>query len=707
MDAGTVNTNLTAKDAARHYGRLKDMSEQQPITSDVPLGITDTLTTREKWKNYRKGLEEITPELYKYKPLLDELRQLSVRRDLHDFLLKELERTIKYDVPVKSVAWYTGTSTFTREPLNSAFKGGSSTGKTWNVTNTLGYFPTDICLMLSDATPKAFIRENGKRCIQVKDQDGNLIEKEISDQPPEKPTKYTYPVQDEFDAALRQWYLDLKQWKEDIKNSYVLLDMNYKIIVFLDSPRPETLSMLKTLMSHDKKRQTYKFVDKSANGPSKTQTVQIDGWPAICYLDCDSQAYMHEIATRCFSVTPSIEKEKFKAANNLTSLKNSCPWECKETQNSKMLKLLLQSILEQVQKHRLSVIIPAKDLDQFYPADMPRDMRDYTHFGQLIKAIAIFHLYQRPIITINKEKYVVAAISDIKLAFEIFQQIAETTRTNTDARALKFYHDIVENRKEGFIRVKEATLEYNKKADQPLSSDTINNWLNRLSEINYCSKEQDPEDRRGVIYKPILKQRQTFLGEEKAENHRKLENQQFPQLKIEAMTEKWFNELPKEREEILELLQIGSFVPVDYNITELPRFIKGELPQQEAELTEKPKDDSKILGNPIEQKAVLSNEKEPENNRFTGFRLSSVKSEIVEPKAKSESVMTYRYLPPNLSTPKFCARLIDDREPCGKMATVEASIDGIEYKPFCEDCFREGAEVAKESGFKFERAEAS
>lgn len=72
--------------------------------------------------------------------------------------------------------------------------------------------------------------------------------------------------------------------------------------------------------------------------------------------------------------------------------------------------------------------------------------------------------------------------------------------------------------------------------------------------------------------------------------------------------------------------------------------------QQEAELTEKPKDDSKILGNPIEQKAVLSNEKEPENNRFTGFRLSSVKSEIVEPKAKSESVMTYRYLPPNLST---------------------------------------------------------
>ncbi|MFA5366051.1 MAG: hypothetical protein WC325_12790, partial [Candidatus Bathyarchaeia archaeon] len=230
------------------------------------------------------------------------------------------------------------------------------------------------CIMLSDATPKAFIRGHGNRCVKG--------DKPIDENPPERPRKGDLAKPEDYSSALKQYAENFKQWKKDMQESYVLIDMNYKTIVFLDSPRPETLSMLKTLMSHDKKRQTYQFVDKTPNGPSKTYTVFIDGWPSIVYLDTD-QWYMTEISTRCFSVTPSSDPEKIKAAKKLETDKNSFPWEHNtERTETTLLKLLLRSIRGDAEKYKLSVIIPFPNLDEVFPSTVVRDMRDYTHFGQ-------------------------------------------------------------------------------------------------------------------------------------------------------------------------------------------------------------------------------------------------------------------------------------------------------------------------------------
>jgi len=577
----------------------------QPINSDVPFGLQEK-PLKERISAFKAGLDATTPDTLsyaKYQPYLKQLRALSVNPNLQKYLLSELERKIKFDVPVKLVAWYTGVSAMGCEPLNTAIKGESGSGKTWNVTNTLNYFPESDCQMLSDATPKAFIRDNGVRCIKG--------DKPISDDPPEKPFQCDYDPKEDYFEAKQRYYNQLKQWKEDMKNSYVLIDMNYKIIVFLDSPRPETLSMLKTLMSHDKKRQTYKFVDKQSNGSSKTQMVQIDGWPSIVYLDTD-QWHMQEISTRCFSVTPSSDKGKLKAANQLTSHRNSRPWDHTPTLMTKLFKLLLQSIRENVEKYNLSVIIPVDDLDAIFPATKARDMRDYVHFGQLIKAITMFHLYQRPVVTIVEKQYVIATLADVKKAFGVFQQIAETTRTNTDARTLKFYHEIVEPCKDG-LKVTEATSKYNEKTDEPLGSDTIRNMLNRLAEINYCDKQADPNNKRELIYTPILKKHQAFLDAEMFENSRKLENQPFPQVKIENSFKSWFKDVRRILGSSIKMYVIGADETIKISVENLPAIFKGEYKISPNTL-------SVYFNNPINGKSEFNLKKSCEDNRINSFQ---------------------------------------------------------------------------------------
>ncbi|MFA5366050.1 MAG: bifunctional DNA primase/polymerase, partial [Candidatus Bathyarchaeia archaeon] len=69
----------------------------------------------------------------------DQLRAFSVNPKLQDYLLADLEKTIKFDRPVKLVSWYTGVSAMGHNPLNTSVKGESGVGKTYNVVTTLSY----------------------------------------------------------------------------------------------------------------------------------------------------------------------------------------------------------------------------------------------------------------------------------------------------------------------------------------------------------------------------------------------------------------------------------------------------------------------------------------------------------------------------------------------------------------------------------------
>ena len=61
--------------------------------------------------------------------------------NLIDYTLKDLEKRIKKDKATKLSVFFTGLSAYLPEPINLFLKGESGVGKTYNVVETLRYFP--------------------------------------------------------------------------------------------------------------------------------------------------------------------------------------------------------------------------------------------------------------------------------------------------------------------------------------------------------------------------------------------------------------------------------------------------------------------------------------------------------------------------------------------------------------------------------------
>jgi hypothetical protein len=80
--------------------------------------------------------------------------------------------------------------------------------------------------------------------------------------------------------AYKDQIKELEKKKKDlIKDSKKLIDLSHKILVFLDTPRPELFNALLPLLSHDKYEVEYEYID-THNG-IKTRCNIIRGWP-VC-----------------------------------------------------------------------------------------------------------------------------------------------------------------------------------------------------------------------------------------------------------------------------------------------------------------------------------------------------------------------------------------------------------------------------------------
>src|SRR6476646_2677961 len=84
----------------------------------------------------------------------------------------------------------------------------------------------------------------------------------------------------ELKQGLRSLIHGLEKQKKDLlQNAKKLIDLSHKILVFLDTPRPELFSALMPLLSLEKYEVDYEYVD-THNG-IKTRTNILIGWPAV------------------------------------------------------------------------------------------------------------------------------------------------------------------------------------------------------------------------------------------------------------------------------------------------------------------------------------------------------------------------------------------------------------------------------------------
>jgi len=423
--------------------------------------------------------------------------------NLIDYALADLDTRVKKDKPVKLSVLFTGLSSFLHDPINLFLKGESGSGKTYNVTETLKYFPEGSIWFLGGMSRKSLVHSHGV----LLNKNGEELD---LDYRPTKPNKKDFDSEESFNKAVQNYQEQVRDRREEMRDSYTLVDLSRKILVFLESPDFETFQTLRPILSHDKEEIQYQFVDKTGKGQLQTRKVVLKGWPATIFLTTDVK-YVEELATRSFTATPENSELKILEANVLTNMKASLPWQYKEqTQAFMIISQLIRRLQEQALESKVDVAIPFLSLYEMFPHEISRDMRDFQHFTQFLKTVTLLHYFQRPYMKLKDCRLLIASLEDVRKALSVYKEIFETTRTGTEKRILDFYHKIVKTKDSWYL--KELTGEYNKTAKKKLSEDSIRVMLLRLDQIGYVNSQRDDEDKRKNLYVPLMK------GEEKGEN---------------------------------------------------------------------------------------------------------------------------------------------------------------------------------------------
>jgi hypothetical protein len=441
------------------------MTEQQPPKKEE----NDLFTEYPVLNQIIQAVQELSEARY----------ALAVHPEILTMVLQQIDKVVKKDYTTKLSVLFTGLSAYMHEPLNLFIRGDSGLGKSYNATKILEFFPEEDVWMLGGMSPTALIHDRGIKMTA----DG----KRFDDIPkPEKPLRSEYENAGNFKEAWKTYRETLDAYRAVERETFNLIELQGKVLVFLESPHLKTFDILRPILSHDKWQMGYRITDKTGSGSLQTKHVMLQGWPATIFLKATDE-YAEELATRSFTVSPLRDKEKFKEANQLTTKKANEPW---FDDDRKKGIVLIKEVIKLLKKtvEGCDVILPFAGLEEYYPAEIPRDMRDYTHLTQFIKCVTALHALQRLEAHRGKKRYLIASISDVLTAWNLFMAIFENTRTGVSQHLLDFYHQIVE--KQNIWRAEELTTKYNETAKPKVSTVTMYKWLKILGQLGYVTWEK-------------------------------------------------------------------------------------------------------------------------------------------------------------------------------------------------------------------------
>lgn len=433
----------------------------------------------------------------------DRLEKAARDPSVLDKIMLNLSKTVREDESVKFSVFFACLSAYTPEPLNLFIRGPTSTGKTYGTVQTSQVFPTKDILYIGAASPKFLIRQHGV----LVDASG----KPFTTEKPEKPRKSDCANTSEYKEALSAYKTEVKEFIDQLRDTYTLIELSGKTIIFLESPNLELFNILRPILSHDKAEMSFPYVDKNSKGQIRTVNVTIRGWPACIVLNAREQ-YLEELANRAFTISPLESTSKYEAGNQVTNEFSSFPWEKDQIDNYREeVRTFIEYLKSQIQNKEY--VLPF-DLTSIYPHDLPRDMRDFKHLLQLIQCVTALHAKQRLTLIRDKKEYFVSSLKDVEFAFRKFRAIFETTRTGLSQHVLTFYHKIIQQMpvddaleaKRRPWRTSELLNKYNETFSPKRSRRTVLRYLELLEEIGYVSSGEDTDDKRSSVWIAILQQ---------------------------------------------------------------------------------------------------------------------------------------------------------------------------------------------------------
>jgi hypothetical protein len=470
-----------------------------------------------------------------------------------DVILKEAREE---DRLVKQIL-YTMASAYTNNPLNLAINAPSGEGKTYVLQKVGDTFPKEDVMFLAGMTDKALFHRTGELVVKseyngeyepVEDKIAK-IDSDIQDKECEIQITKDKNVKQGLRSMIMSWN---KERKDLIKESKKLIDLSHKILVFLDSPRPELFNALMPLLSHDKYEVEYQFVD-THNG-IKTKSNILRGWPAVIFaqaIDYSHYQRYPEIQRRFIITNPKMTTQKYEQAVNLISDKYGLPdfaYQAKiinDSDKERVREIILAikqnmlAISHRVEPGKNNVIIPFNEtVSNLLPKEKAFDMTTANRLFGFISLLPIINIDKRPRILLRRK-----GNPELQtIPFALFEDLQEATFLMEYADGvrpyiLEWYYDIFlkayESKKEPDSRVNSNDQIINEKrtalTTEQLAEKTkevykqtyttkqvLENFVKPLINHGYIDKTESDLDKRANIYYPVIvtKYRKLFESEQ-------------------------------------------------------------------------------------------------------------------------------------------------------------------------------------------------
>jgi len=384
-------------------------------------------------------------------------------------LIEALGVTVKKDDVNKVITFLAMLSAFTdNDQINLSFRAESSTGKSYIPLEVAALFPEDRVVKIAYSSPTAFFHERGA-------------------------------------------------WDEE--KEMIIINLENKILIFLDQPHNQLLERLRPLLSHDQKHLIVKITDKREKLGLRTKNVMIIGYPAVIF--CTGRLALDEQeATRLILLSPEVSQEKLREAVYLKILKEADERAFKEYVDRDPRRRALKERIKRIAELKVAEIIvpePDKIFQRFVSSRRilkPRHARDAGRLMALIKVLALLNYMHRRVEKNGEWITIYASEKDVEAAFQLYEQVAEPQELNLSPFVYEVYKQVI------LPLAKEKILN-NDPASGPTKIEICRKFLDvfgrplqqvildrdilpALEAAGLISIESHPQDRRLKIVKPVV-----------------------------------------------------------------------------------------------------------------------------------------------------------------------------------------------------------
>lgn len=432
-----------------------------------------------------------------------------LERESKETPLQQTERylntQVKNDSKIVSQVLRVCLSTYTNDPINVALLAPSSDGKTYVTVKVTDIFPDGDVISVGRMSPTALIHAHG---ILI-DSEGNSLQKKIDD------------LNDQIDES------DDKKLKKELKKQKQILlvgarnciDLQNKILLFLDNPSSATYEMLKPIMSHDKKEIIYKTT--KGDGSLTVKETVIRNWPVFIFCSAkneDKNEVWGEIKTRVLMTSPESNVTKYKEANRYTAQKMGLPnWASfvyHNDEDGKWAKWYVaefkKNLNELCRDGNNPVLNPLHSrLADVFPSSQGDYMRHFKRLQSFIKLETMLNSDKRPVYELGANRAIITTIDDVDQACKTLGDIS-----SIPPEKIKFYREVFcplfERKSLGstgtldgtWLTSTELAEEYTKNLGKTTDTKKIlENYLKPLTDAGVLEADQNPNMKQQNMYR--------------------------------------------------------------------------------------------------------------------------------------------------------------------------------------------------------------